>query len=131
MTYLEKTNRVRAPGPVNAIGVSNKAPAIMHFGIPRRGKCSSSRCCAATRSGGGNVHRTWPRSRSASPQSVRPHVELATVRHVSERVPGLLPVAGEVVAVVDGDTRTLLRKAIVGCKTTGCPRSARGDTFER
>jgi alkylation response protein AidB-like acyl-CoA dehydrogenase len=30
--YLEEMSRVRAPGPVNVIGVSNIAPAIMHFG---------------------------------------------------------------------------------------------------
>src|SRR5271155_2019653 len=30
--YLEETNRVRAPGPVNVIGVSNIAPAIMAYG---------------------------------------------------------------------------------------------------
>ena len=32
LVYLEEMNRVRAPGPVNVIGVSNIAPAIMHFG---------------------------------------------------------------------------------------------------
>jgi alkylation response protein AidB-like acyl-CoA dehydrogenase len=32
LAYLEETNRLRAPGPVNVIGVSNIAPAIMHFG---------------------------------------------------------------------------------------------------
>jgi alkylation response protein AidB-like acyl-CoA dehydrogenase len=32
LAYLEETSRVRAPGPVNVIGVSNIAPAIMHFG---------------------------------------------------------------------------------------------------
>jgi alkylation response protein AidB-like acyl-CoA dehydrogenase len=32
LAYLEETNRVRAPGPVNVIGVSNIAPAIMQFG---------------------------------------------------------------------------------------------------
>ncbi|MGZ4710843.1 MAG: acyl-CoA dehydrogenase family protein [Acidimicrobiales bacterium] len=32
VAYLEEMNRVRAPGPVNVIGVSNIAPAIMHFG---------------------------------------------------------------------------------------------------
>jgi alkylation response protein AidB-like acyl-CoA dehydrogenase len=34
LAYLEETNRVRAPGPVNVIGVSNIAPAIMRFGTP-------------------------------------------------------------------------------------------------
>jgi alkylation response protein AidB-like acyl-CoA dehydrogenase len=32
LAYLEEMHRVRAPGPVNVIGVSNIAPAIMHFG---------------------------------------------------------------------------------------------------
>jgi alkylation response protein AidB-like acyl-CoA dehydrogenase len=32
LAYLEETNRLRAPGPVNVIGVSNIAPAIMQFG---------------------------------------------------------------------------------------------------
>ena len=32
LIYLEEMNRVRAPGPLNVIGVSNIAPAIMHFG---------------------------------------------------------------------------------------------------
>jgi alkylation response protein AidB-like acyl-CoA dehydrogenase len=32
LAYLEEMNRVRAPGPVNVIGVSNIAPAIMRFG---------------------------------------------------------------------------------------------------
>ncbi len=32
VVYLEEMNRVRAPGPVNVIGVANIAPAIMHFG---------------------------------------------------------------------------------------------------
>ena len=32
LVYLEETDRVRAPGPVNVIGVSNIAPAIMQFG---------------------------------------------------------------------------------------------------
>ena len=32
LAYLEEMNRVRAPGPVNVIGVANIAPAIMHFG---------------------------------------------------------------------------------------------------
>ena len=34
LAYLEETNRFRAPGPVNVIGVSNIAPAIMQFGTP-------------------------------------------------------------------------------------------------
>ncbi len=34
LAYLEETNRVRAPGPINVIGVSNIAPAIMQFGTP-------------------------------------------------------------------------------------------------
>ena len=32
LAYLEEMSRARAPGPVNVIGVSNIAPAIMHFG---------------------------------------------------------------------------------------------------
>ena len=32
LVYLEEMNRVRAPGPVNVIGTSNIAPAIMRFG---------------------------------------------------------------------------------------------------
>ena len=32
LVYLEEMSRVRAPGPLNVIGVSNIAPAIMHFG---------------------------------------------------------------------------------------------------
>src|SRR3974390_2123917 len=32
LAYLEEMNRVRAPGPVNVIGVSNIAHAIMQFG---------------------------------------------------------------------------------------------------
>ena len=32
LVYLEEMSRARAPGPVNVIGVSNIAPAIMHFG---------------------------------------------------------------------------------------------------
>jgi alkylation response protein AidB-like acyl-CoA dehydrogenase len=34
--YLEETSRVRAPGPVNVIGVSNIAPAIMRYGTPEQ-----------------------------------------------------------------------------------------------
>ena len=36
LVYLEEMNRVRAPGPLNVIGVSNIAPAIMHFGTPEQ-----------------------------------------------------------------------------------------------
>jgi len=36
LVYLEETNRMRAPGPVNVIGVSNIAPAIMQFGTPEQ-----------------------------------------------------------------------------------------------
>jgi alkylation response protein AidB-like acyl-CoA dehydrogenase len=36
VAYLEEMNRVRAPGPVNVIGVSNIAPAIMAFGSPEQ-----------------------------------------------------------------------------------------------
>ena len=36
LAYLEETSRVRAPGPVNVIGVSNIAPAIMQFGTPEQ-----------------------------------------------------------------------------------------------
>ncbi|HEY1653139.1 MAG TPA: acyl-CoA dehydrogenase family protein [Acidimicrobiales bacterium] len=36
LAYLEETNRLRAPGPVNVIGVSNIAPAIMQFGTPEQ-----------------------------------------------------------------------------------------------
>ncbi len=32
VAYLEEMNRVRAPGPINVIGVSNIAPAIMEYG---------------------------------------------------------------------------------------------------
>ena len=32
LVYLEEMSRARAPGPLNVIGVSNIAPAIMHFG---------------------------------------------------------------------------------------------------
>ena len=32
LAYLEEISRVRAPGPVNVIGVSNIAPAIMRYG---------------------------------------------------------------------------------------------------
>ena len=32
LVYMEEMSRVRGPGPVNVIGVSNIAPAIMHFG---------------------------------------------------------------------------------------------------
>ena len=32
LVYMEEMSRARAPGPVNVIGVSNIAPAIMHFG---------------------------------------------------------------------------------------------------
>ena len=35
LVYLEEMNRVRAPGPLNVIGVSNIAPAIMAFGTAR------------------------------------------------------------------------------------------------
>jgi len=38
LVYLEEMNRVRAPGPVNVIGVSNIAPAIMHFGTAEQKK---------------------------------------------------------------------------------------------
>lgn len=34
LAYLEEMSRARAPGPVNVIGVSNIAPAIMQFGTP-------------------------------------------------------------------------------------------------
>jgi alkylation response protein AidB-like acyl-CoA dehydrogenase len=36
LAYLEEMNRARAPGPVNVIGVSNIAPAIMRFGTPEQ-----------------------------------------------------------------------------------------------
>jgi alkylation response protein AidB-like acyl-CoA dehydrogenase len=36
LAYLEETSRQRAPGPVNIIGVSNIAPAIMQFGTPEQ-----------------------------------------------------------------------------------------------
>ena len=36
LAYLEEMNRARAPGPVNVIGVSNIAPAIMQFGTPQQ-----------------------------------------------------------------------------------------------
>ena len=36
LAYLEETSRVRAPGPVNVIGVSNIAPAIMRYGTPEQ-----------------------------------------------------------------------------------------------
>jgi alkylation response protein AidB-like acyl-CoA dehydrogenase len=36
LAYLEEMSRVRAPGPVNVIGVSNIAPAIMSFGTPEQ-----------------------------------------------------------------------------------------------
>src|ERR1700691_4307531 len=36
LAYLVETNRVRGPGPVNVIGGSNIAPAIMHFGTPEQ-----------------------------------------------------------------------------------------------
>ena len=44
-------NRARAPGPVNVIGVSNIAPAIMQFGTPEQQARFLRRCCGATRSG--------------------------------------------------------------------------------
>jgi hypothetical protein len=34
--YLEEMNRLRVPGPVNVIGVSNIAPAMMQFGTPEQ-----------------------------------------------------------------------------------------------
>ncbi|HWD55699.1 MAG TPA: acyl-CoA dehydrogenase family protein [Acidimicrobiales bacterium] len=36
LAYLEETNRMRAPGPVNVIGISNIAPAVMQFGTPQQ-----------------------------------------------------------------------------------------------
>ena len=36
LVYLEETTRAGAPGPVNVIGVSNIAPAIMQFGTPEQ-----------------------------------------------------------------------------------------------
>ncbi len=36
LAYLEEMSRARAPGPVNVIGVSNIAPAIMQFGTPEQ-----------------------------------------------------------------------------------------------
>ncbi len=36
LAYLEEMNDARAPGPVNVIGVSNIAPAIMQFGTPEQ-----------------------------------------------------------------------------------------------
>lgn len=36
LAYLEEMNRLGAPGPVNVIGVSNIAPAIMRFGTPEQ-----------------------------------------------------------------------------------------------
>jgi alkylation response protein AidB-like acyl-CoA dehydrogenase len=36
LAYLEEMSRARAPGPVNVIGVSNIAPAIMSFGTPEQ-----------------------------------------------------------------------------------------------
>jgi alkylation response protein AidB-like acyl-CoA dehydrogenase len=36
LAFMEETSRLRAPGPVNVIGVSNIAPAIMQFGTPEQ-----------------------------------------------------------------------------------------------
>jgi alkylation response protein AidB-like acyl-CoA dehydrogenase len=36
LAYLEEMSHARAPGPVNVIGVSNIAPAIMSFGTPEQ-----------------------------------------------------------------------------------------------
>jgi alkylation response protein AidB-like acyl-CoA dehydrogenase len=36
LAYLEEMSRARAPGPINVIGVSNIAPAIMQFGTPEQ-----------------------------------------------------------------------------------------------
>jgi alkylation response protein AidB-like acyl-CoA dehydrogenase len=36
LAYLEEMSRARAPGPVNVIGVSNIAPAIMQLGTPEQ-----------------------------------------------------------------------------------------------
>ena len=36
LAYMEETSRLGAPGPVNVIGVSNIAPAIMQFGTPEQ-----------------------------------------------------------------------------------------------
>jgi hypothetical protein len=36
LAYLEEMSWARAPGPVNVIGVSNIAPAIMQFGTPEQ-----------------------------------------------------------------------------------------------
>jgi alkylation response protein AidB-like acyl-CoA dehydrogenase len=36
LAYLEEMSQARAPGPVNVIGVSNIAPAIMQFGTPEQ-----------------------------------------------------------------------------------------------
>jgi len=36
LAYLEEMDAARAPGPVNVIGVSNIAPAIMRFGTPEQ-----------------------------------------------------------------------------------------------
>ncbi len=36
LAYREEMSRLRAPGPVNVIGVSNIAPAIMRFGTPEQ-----------------------------------------------------------------------------------------------
>ena len=36
LAYLEEMSSARAPGPVNVIGVSNIAPAIMRFGTPEQ-----------------------------------------------------------------------------------------------
>jgi hypothetical protein len=36
LAYLEEMSQARAPGPVNVIGVSNIAPAIMRFGTPEQ-----------------------------------------------------------------------------------------------
>jgi alkylation response protein AidB-like acyl-CoA dehydrogenase len=36
LAFMEETSRLRAPGPVNVIGVSNIAPAIMQVGTPEQ-----------------------------------------------------------------------------------------------
>ena len=36
LAFMEETSRLRAPGPVNVIGVSNIAPAIMAVGTPEQ-----------------------------------------------------------------------------------------------
>ena len=89
VAWLEEMDRARAPGPMNVIGVSNIAPAIMdlrHRRADRRG--SSGPCSAATRSGPRACRSRMPGSDLASLRTRAVRRRPTTVGWSTARRPG-------------------------------------------